>query len=164
TESDRRITHRTQARGARTSCRRTLSLRTAGDRSSARPQLGRLDARTEPIPVGGLQHRLPASRRRGSCQGALQCVFFVAQIGLSWLDRIRTSLMTRLAAFVILGAFAAGNAVSVEQVLGPDEIGISAPARITYSLDARPKPQRLDFDFCAGDSRAWINDYGAFQL
>jgi len=72
--------------------------------------------------------------------------------------------MTRLAAFVILGAFAAGNAVSVEQVLGPDEIGISAPARITYSLDARPKPQRLDFDFGAGDSRAWINDDGDFQV
>lgn len=72
--------------------------------------------------------------------------------------------MTRLAAFVAIGAFVSGNAMSVEQLLGPDEFGISAPAQITYSLDARPKPERLDFDFRAGDSLAWINDDGNFQV
>lgn len=72
--------------------------------------------------------------------------------------------MTRLAAFVAIGAFVAGNAMSVEQQLGPDEFGISAPARKTYSLDARPKPERLDFDFRAGDSHAWINHDGDFQV
>lgn len=72
--------------------------------------------------------------------------------------------MTRLAAFLALGAFASGNAMSVEQGLGPDEIGVSASAQITYSLDARPKPERLDFDFRAGDSHAWINDDGDFQV
>jgi hypothetical protein len=72
--------------------------------------------------------------------------------------------MTRLAALLALGAFAAGNAMSVEQELDADEIGVSARAQITYSLDARPKPERLDFDFRAGDSHAWINDDGDFQV
>jgi len=72
--------------------------------------------------------------------------------------------MTRLAALLALGAFAAENTWSVEQVLGPDAMGISAPAQITYSLDARPKPERLDFDFRGGDSHAWINDDGDFQV
>lgn len=72
--------------------------------------------------------------------------------------------MTRLAALLALAAFAAGNAMSVEQELGPNEVGVSAPAQITYSLDARPKPERLDFDFRAGDSHAWINDGGDFQV
>jgi len=72
--------------------------------------------------------------------------------------------MIRLAAFLVIGAFVAGNAMAVEQPLGPDEFGISAPAQITYSLDARPKPQRLDFDFRAGDSHAWINEDGDFQV
>ncbi|HZF23372.1 MAG TPA: hypothetical protein VE030_07895, partial [Burkholderiales bacterium] len=72
--------------------------------------------------------------------------------------------MTRLAALLSLGAFVAGNAVPVEQGLGPHEVGVSAPAQITYSLDARPKPERLDFDFRLGDSHAWINDNGDFQV
>ena len=72
--------------------------------------------------------------------------------------------MIRLAIFLAIGAFVAGNAMSVEQLLGPDEFGVSAPAQITYSLDARPKPQRLDFDFRAGDSHAWINQDGDFQV
>jgi len=72
--------------------------------------------------------------------------------------------MTRLAALLSLGAFAAGNAMPVEQGLGPHEVGVSAPAQITYSLDARPKPERLDFDFRAGDSHAWINGVGDFQV
>ena len=72
--------------------------------------------------------------------------------------------MNRLAALLALGVFATGNAISVEQELGPDEMGVSAPAQITYSLDAKPKPARLDFDFRAGDSRAWINDDGDFQV
>ena len=72
--------------------------------------------------------------------------------------------MTRLAAFLVLGAVAAVNASAVEQALGPDDIGISSPAQITYSLDAKPRPERLDFDFRTGDSHAWINDEGAFQV
>jgi len=72
--------------------------------------------------------------------------------------------MSRLAAFLVLGAFAALNALAVEQALGPDEIGVSAPAQITFSLDASPRPERLDFDFRTGDSHAWINDDGAFQV
>ena len=72
--------------------------------------------------------------------------------------------MTRLAALLALGAFAAANAMSVEQELDPDEISVSARAQITYSLDAKPKPERLDFDFRAGDSHAWINDDGDFQV
>lgn len=72
--------------------------------------------------------------------------------------------MTRFAVLLALGTFAAGNALSVEQELGPGEIGVSAPAQITYSLSARPKPERLDFDFRVGDARAWINDNGDFQV
>jgi hypothetical protein len=72
--------------------------------------------------------------------------------------------MTRLATILALGVFAAGNAMSVEQKLGPDEVGVSAPAQITYSLDTRPKPERLDFDFRTVESHAWINDDGDFQV
>jgi hypothetical protein len=72
--------------------------------------------------------------------------------------------MTRLVAFLVLGAFAAVNALAIEQAPGPDDIGISAPAQTTYSLDAKPRPERLDFDFRTGDSHAWINDEGAFQV
>ena len=72
--------------------------------------------------------------------------------------------MTRFAALLALGAFATGNAMSVEQELGPDEVGVSAPAQITYSLAAKPKPERLDFDFRVGDSHAWINEHGDFQV
>jgi len=72
--------------------------------------------------------------------------------------------MIRLAAFLAFGVLAAGNAISVEQELGPDEVGVSASAQVTYSLDARPKPARLDFDFRMGDSHAWINDNGDFQV
>jgi len=67
--------------------------------------------------------------------------------------------MNRIAAILAL-ILLSGTAAAIEQELGPDEFGISAPAQITYSLDARPKPERLDFDFRAGDSRAWINDAG----
>ena len=72
--------------------------------------------------------------------------------------------MNRLAALLVLCALGGGNALAVEQVLGADEIGVSATAQITYSLHARPRPERLDFDFRTGDSHAWINDDGAFQV
>ena len=72
--------------------------------------------------------------------------------------------MTRLVALLVLGALAAGNAISVEQKLGPDEVGVSAPARITYSLDAKPKVERLDFSFRTDDSHAWINDDGDYHV
>jgi len=71
--------------------------------------------------------------------------------------------MNRIAAILAL-ILLSGTAAAVEQELGTDEFGISAPAQITYSLDARPKPERLDFDFRAGDSHAWINDDGDFQV
>jgi len=62
--------------------------------------------------------------------------------------------MMRFAALLALGAFVAGNAMSVEQELGPNEVGVTASAQITYSLDAKPKPERLDFDVRVGDSHA----------
>ena len=71
--------------------------------------------------------------------------------------------MNRIVAILAL-SLQAGTAAAVEQELGPNEVGVSAPAQITYSLDARPKPERLDFDFRAWDSYAWINDHGDFQL
>lgn len=72
--------------------------------------------------------------------------------------------MMRFAVLLTVGALASGNALSFEQQLGPNEVGVSASAQITYSLDAKPKPARLDFDFRMGDSHAWINDHGDFQV
>jgi hypothetical protein len=72
--------------------------------------------------------------------------------------------MNRFAALLALGVFATGNAIAVEQELGSDEMGVAAPAQITYSLDAKPKPVRLDFNFRSGDSNAWINDKGDFYV
>lgn len=50
------------------------------------------------------------------------------------------------------------------QELRYDESGISAVAQPTYSLDAPPKPTRLDFDFRQDESRAWVNGLGDFQV
>jgi len=72
--------------------------------------------------------------------------------------------MMRFAVLLALGALASGNAMPVEQDLGPDDVGVSASAQVTYSLDAKPKPARLDFDFDMGDSHAWINEHGDFQV
>ena len=72
--------------------------------------------------------------------------------------------MIRLAMILALTALFAGNAFPAEQPLEPDESGVSAPSRPTYSLDASPRINRLDFDFRAGESKAWLNDNGDFHL
>jgi hypothetical protein len=72
--------------------------------------------------------------------------------------------MVRFVAVLILGALIAGKSWAAEQELESDESGISAQARPTYSLDAKPHINRLDFDFRAGDSTAWLNADGDFHL
>src|SRR5437899_1186813 len=66
-----------------------------------------------------------------------------------------------LIAFV---ALVASQAWPAEQQLDPQESGITAASRPTYSLDARPQINRLDFDFRAGESSAWVNNTGDFHL
>ena len=72
--------------------------------------------------------------------------------------------MIRIAAIPALCALIAGHAWPAEQQLESDESGISAPSRPTYSLDAKPQINRLDFDFRAGESTAWLNSNGDFHL
>ena len=72
--------------------------------------------------------------------------------------------MIRLAAIVLWSTLIAGEALAAEQQLESDESGISAQARPTYSLDAKPRINRLDFDFRAGESTAWLNADGDFHL
>ena len=72
--------------------------------------------------------------------------------------------MIRFAAIALLSALIAGKAWSAEQQLESDESGLSAQARPTYSLDAKPHVNRLDFDFRAGESTAWLNSDGDFHL
>ena len=72
--------------------------------------------------------------------------------------------MNRFAAALLLGTLLAGKAWAAEQALELDESGTSAQARPTYSLDAKPRINRLDFDFRTGDSTAWLNADGDFHL
>ena len=72
--------------------------------------------------------------------------------------------MIRIAAILALSALVAGKAWPAEQQLESDESGISAPSRPTYSLDANPQINRLDFDFRTGESTAWLNSNGDFNL
>ena len=72
--------------------------------------------------------------------------------------------MIRFATILALIALFAENACPAEQQLEPDESGVSAPSRPTYSLDAAPQINRLDFDFRAGESTAWLNGNGDFHL
>ena len=72
--------------------------------------------------------------------------------------------MVRFVAVLIMVTLIAGRLGAAEQELESDESGISAQARPTYSLDAKPHINRLDFDFRAGDSTAWLNADGDFLL
>lgn len=72
--------------------------------------------------------------------------------------------MIRLAAIALLSTLIAGKAWAAEQQLDSDERGINAQARPTYSLDADPHINRLDFDFRASESTAWLNADGDFHL
>jgi hypothetical protein len=75
-----------------------------------------------------------------------------------------SATMSRFSAVLLLSALIAGKAWSAEQQLNPDESGVSAPARPAYSLDANPHINRLDFDFRASESTAWLNADGDFYL
>ena len=72
--------------------------------------------------------------------------------------------MIRLAAIALLSALIGGKAWAAEQQLEADESGLSAQARPTYSLDAKPYINRLDFDFRAGESTAWLTGDGNFHV
>jgi len=72
--------------------------------------------------------------------------------------------MTRLGAMGALVLLIACNAQAVETSLEADESGVTAAARPTYSLDAKPHINRLDFDFRSGESSAWLNSEGDFHL
>ena len=72
--------------------------------------------------------------------------------------------MIRFAAIALLSTLIAAKAGAAEQQLASDESGISAQARPTYSLDAKPHVNKLDFDFRTGESTAWLNADGDFHL
>jgi hypothetical protein len=72
--------------------------------------------------------------------------------------------MIRLAVIALLSTSIAGEAWAAEQQLEADERGINAQARPTYSLDANPHVNRLDFDFRVNESTAWLNADGDFHL
>ena len=64
--------------------------------------------------------------------------------------------MMRTVAMLALGALSAGAAWSAEQQLESDERGVTAQARPTYSLDAQPHINRLDFEFRPSEATAWM--------
>jgi hypothetical protein len=73
--------------------------------------------------------------------------------------------MIRLPAILLLCAASSVDLVhAAEQQLDTEDSGISAQAHPTYSLDAKPRINRLDFDFRTGESTAWLNDKGDFHL
>jgi hypothetical protein len=76
---------------------------------------------------------------------------------------LRKITLIRSAARLALLALCAGNAWPAEQ-LQADESGITAASSPTYSLDATPRINRLDFDFRAGESAAWLNGAGDFHV
>jgi hypothetical protein len=77
---------------------------------------------------------------------------------------LRRTTLIRLAAIALLSTLVAAEAWAAEQQLESDESGITAQARPTYSLDAKPHINRLDFDFPASESIAWLNADGDFHL
>ncbi len=72
--------------------------------------------------------------------------------------------MIRIAAILAFSALLESTAWPAEQQLETDESGVSAQARPTYSLDAEPHINRLDFYFRASESTAWLTETGDFQL
>lgn len=73
-------------------------------------------------------------------------------------------VMTRTAAILFFCALIPSQAWPAQQQLDTDESGVTAASRPTYSLDARPHVNRLDFDFRAGESTAWLTGDGNFHL
>lgn len=72
--------------------------------------------------------------------------------------------MIRIVAMLAMAALTAGAAWSAEQQLEPGERGITAQAQPTYSFDAKPRINRLDFVFGPGEATAWINAGGDFSI
>lgn len=72
--------------------------------------------------------------------------------------------MNRLAAMLAAGLVFASAANAVDQDLEPGERGVTAASQPTYSLDAPPGINRLDFDFRIEETRAWLNKDGDFQV
>ena len=77
---------------------------------------------------------------------------------------IQIHKIIRLGTMWTLGALVACGAQAVETSLEANESGVTAAARPTYSLDAKPHIIRLDFDFRAGESSAWLNGEGDFHV
>ncbi|HEX9452344.1 MAG TPA: hypothetical protein VF934_13095 [Burkholderiales bacterium] len=73
-------------------------------------------------------------------------------------------MMIRIVAILSLGALLAGSAWAAEQQLESDERGVTAQARPTYSLDAQPRINRLDFEFRPSEATAWVNGNGDFHV
>lgn len=72
--------------------------------------------------------------------------------------------MIRLGAIALCSTLIAANAWAAGQQLESDESGLSAPANPTYTLVAKPRINRLDFDFRTAESTAWLNAHGDFHL
>ncbi len=72
--------------------------------------------------------------------------------------------MIRIAIIALLSALLFAKAQAADQSLESDERGVNAQARPSYSLDARPRINRLDFDFPDSESRAWLIVDGNFSL
>ena len=72
--------------------------------------------------------------------------------------------MHRIVALLSLTALLCGNASGADQPLDPDESGITGASRRTYSFNAKPRIERLDFDFRIGESNAWLNSGGDFHV
>jgi len=72
--------------------------------------------------------------------------------------------LIRLGTVCALGVLFACTAQAVETSLEANESGVTAAARPTYSLEAKPHINRLDFDFRTGESSAWLNGAGDFHL
>ncbi len=72
--------------------------------------------------------------------------------------------MIRIAIIALLSALLFAKAQAADQSLESDERGVNAQARPSYSLDARPRINRLDFYFPDSESRAWLIVDGNFSL
>ncbi|MEO8156326.1 MAG: hypothetical protein ABI648_00920 [Betaproteobacteria bacterium] len=72
--------------------------------------------------------------------------------------------MVQIVAVTLLVLSNVAAAWAAEQQLEASESGITAQARRTYSLDAKPVINRLDFDFAAGESSGWLNVDGDFHV
>jgi hypothetical protein len=78
--------------------------------------------------------------------------------------RTSSILHSYITAVATLTMFFPGLAWPADQPNEPDVSGVTAAARSTYSLDAQPSVNRLDFDFRTGESSAWLNRNGDFHV